>query len=83
MSQPPNMSRTGGTPLRVLLIEDSARDADLIVAHLVRGGYDVVWELVQTADAMQTALQRATWDVILSDFSMPRFSAPAALDLLQ
>ena len=82
MSQPPNPSRTGGTPLRVLIIEDSEADAQLNIVPLVRAGYDVEWEVVQTADAMQAALQRATWDVILSDFTMPRFSAPAALDLL-
>ena len=54
MSQPPNASRTGGTPLRVLVIEDSAKDAELIIADLVRGGYDVAWEVVQT-EAMQAA----------------------------
>jgi DNA-binding NtrC family response regulator len=65
-----------------LLIEDSELDAELNIANLERGGYDVEWEVVQTADAMQAALQRATWDVILSDFTMPAFSAPAALDLV-
>ena len=82
MSQRPNPRRTGGTPLRVLIIEDSEADAELNIASLVQGGYDVEWEVVQTADALQAALQRATWDVILSDFTMPGFSAPAALDLV-
>jgi DNA-binding NtrC family response regulator len=72
----------GGKPLRVLVIEDSGPDAELIIAELVRGRYDIMWERVQTADAMQAALQRATWDVILSDYNMPTFSAPAALEVL-
>jgi two-component system cell cycle sensor histidine kinase/response regulator CckA len=82
MSRTLDTRPTGGKPLRVLTIEDSAPDAELIIAELVRGGYDVVSERVQTADAMQAALQRATWDVILSDYNMPTFSAPAALDVL-
>ena len=82
MSQPPNPARTGGTPLRVLIIEDSEADAELNIVPLVRSGYDLEWEVVQTVDAMQAALQRATWDVILSDFTMPSFSAAAALDLM-
>jgi CheY-like chemotaxis protein len=71
MSQPLDSGRTGRTPLRVLMIEDSEADAELNIIPLVRGGYDLEWEVVQTADAMQAALQRATWDVILSDFTMP------------
>jgi len=83
MSELLSSGRTGRAPLRVLIIEDSEADAELNIIPLVRGGYDVEWEVVQTADAMQAALRRATWDVILSDFSMPTFSAPAALALLQ
>jgi DNA-binding NtrC family response regulator len=82
MSQPLNTGHTRRTALRVLVIEDSELDAEVNIAHLVRGGYEVEWEVVQTADAMQAALQRPPWDVILSDFTMPTFSAPAALDLL-
>ena len=52
-------------------------------AELERGGYDVIWERVQTADAMKAALQQSAWDLVLSDFAMPAFSGPAALDLLK
>jgi PAS domain S-box-containing protein len=83
MSRTLNARGSGGQPLRVLIVEDSKPDAELIIVELKRGGYDVVWERVQTAEAMTTALQRATWDVILSDYDLPGFSAPAALDLLK
>jgi two-component system cell cycle sensor histidine kinase/response regulator CckA len=70
-------------PLRALIVEDSASDAELLLADLSRADYDVTYERVDTADAMKAALERDTWDVVLSDFSMPRFSGMAALAVLQ
>ena len=70
-------------PLRVLLIEDSEDDAVLLLRELRYGGYETVFERVDTSVAMNAALERQTWDVVISDYSMPQFSAPAALTLLQ
>ncbi len=70
-------------PLRLLLVEDVERDARLVVLHLQRGGFDVSFERVDTAEAMAAALARQEWDLIISDYSMPAFSAPAALALLE
>jgi len=70
-------------PLRVLLVEDVEDDALLTMRELWRGGYDVTYERVDTAEAMQAALQREPWDVVLCDYTMPRFSGPAALELVQ
>jgi signal transduction histidine kinase len=70
-------------PLRVLIVDDSERDAELIVSEVTRGGYDVTSERVQTAETMNEALEHATWDLVLSDYSMPAFSGPAALAVLQ
>jgi signal transduction histidine kinase len=72
-----------GTPLAVLLVEDSVDDAELTLRALTRGGYDLRYERVETAEAMSRTLDRGAWDVIISDYSMPHFSGPAALDLLQ
>jgi signal transduction histidine kinase len=72
-----------GVPLHVLLVEDSPDDADLTVRALVGGGYEPSFERVETGEAMTAALERGAWDVVISDYSMPRFSAPAALALLQ
>jgi diguanylate cyclase (GGDEF)-like protein/PAS domain S-box-containing protein len=71
------------TPLRVLLIEDSERDAELLLLELERGGYDPTLERVETAEAMQTALDHGAWDVLISDYSMPSFTGLAALKLMQ
>jgi signal transduction histidine kinase len=72
-----------GKPLRVLFVEDSEADAELLLHELARGGYDVTARRVQTADTMRAALHADTWDVVLSDYSMPAFSAPDALAVLR
>jgi putative nucleotidyltransferase with HDIG domain len=72
-----------GTHLRILLIEDSEDDARLVLREIQRGGYDVEFERVETADAMRAALARRPWDLLLCDFSLPRFNAPNALELLK
>jgi len=68
-------------PLRVLIIEDSVDDTFFIVRELQRAGYNVDFERVETPAGMQSALQGRTWDLIISDFSMPRFGGAAALAL--
>lgn len=70
-------------PLRVLLIEDSEDDAILLLRELRRGGYQLTFERVDTPATMLSALGRKKWDLIVCDYSMPQFSAPAALKLLQ
>src|ERR687897_3786743 len=72
-----------GLPLRVLLVEDSEDDTLLLVRSLRRGGYDPIWERVETAAAMEAALLGRSWDLVISDHSMPAFSSLAALELLR
>jgi signal transduction histidine kinase len=71
------------TALRVLIVEDSPDDAALVLRELRRGGYEPVSERVETAGGMSTALERAEWDVILCDYTMPHFSALQALETLK
>jgi signal transduction histidine kinase len=66
-----------------LVVEDSEDDTRLMVRELERGGYNPVFERVETAEAMTAALAKQTWDVVLADYNMPHFSAPEALTLLQ
>jgi diguanylate cyclase (GGDEF)-like protein/PAS domain S-box-containing protein len=68
--------------LRVLIAEDTESDAALIVRELERGGYRLEYERVETAAALKSALSKP-WDILLSDFSMPSFTAPDALRILQ
>jgi two-component system cell cycle sensor histidine kinase/response regulator CckA len=69
--------------LRALIVEDVEDDANLVLLELKRGGYDVAFERVETAAAMRDALSRKSWDIVLSDYSMPTFNAPAALAVLR
>ena len=72
-----------GKPLHVLIVEDSDADAELLQAELERAGYDLSFGRVQTAAEMRAALEESSWDLVLSDYSMPTFSGPAALELLK
>ena len=69
--------------LRVILVEDSEDDAVLVIRELVRGGYEVTFTRVDTAEGLIAALEDTRWDVAIGDFSMPRFSGTAALALVR
>ena len=71
------------TPLRVLIIEDSEFDARILVNTLRQGGYQPSFQRVDTAEALRVALKAQPWDIILSDYNMPTFSAPEALSIAQ
>jgi PAS domain S-box-containing protein len=69
--------------LRVLIVEDSEDDTLLTLRELRRGGYDLDYVRVDTATAMQAKLEQQPWDIVIADYSLPTFSAPEALKLLQ
>ena len=71
------------TAINLLIVEDSADDAELMVRALRRAGVDPTYERVETPEAMEAALARGSWDLVISDYSMPHFSGLAALKLLQ
>jgi PAS domain S-box-containing protein len=70
-------------PLQLLLVEDSADDAELLLLELRRGGYEPVSERVESAEAMMEALDRQSWDIVISDHAMPGFNSRAALALVK
>lgn len=72
-----------GKPLSVLLVEDNEDDVALLLLALRRGGFDPYHTRVETEEAMASALANARWDLVISDHSMPNFSAPAALRVLR
>jgi DNA-binding response OmpR family regulator len=69
--------------LRLLLVEDSMDDALLLVRELELGGYDVSCERVDTFRDMGAALDREHWDIVIADYTMPKFSGTAALELVR
>ena len=66
-------------PLRVLLIEDSEFDAALILRLLTKGGYELQHRRIETAAELSQALEDE-WDLIIADYNLPQFGAPAALE---
>jgi two-component system, cell cycle sensor histidine kinase and response regulator CckA len=69
--------------LRVLVVEDSASDAKLLIHELRRAIESVEFERVEDADGMRAALQGQSWDAVTSDWSMPSFSGLSALALVK
>ena len=67
------------TPLRILFIQDSEDDVCLLIHQLRQGGFAPTFERVETADGLRSALHRGGWDVIIADYTMPRFSGLEAL----
>lgn len=73
-------------PLRLLLLEDDAADAELTLSELRRSGFEVAWERVFNESDYRAALQYAAAghapDLILADYNLPQFNALEALRLL-
>src|ERR1051325_6129655 len=69
-------------PLRVLLVEDSEDDAALLLRELRKGRYEPVHLRVETKEAMLAALADGEWDMVISDYAMPRFDGLRALQTL-
>jgi signal transduction histidine kinase len=75
----PSPSQPPRKPLRVLHVEDSEDDSMLVMRELRRGGFDPSCERVDTQATFRAALQGKDWDVIISDYSLPRYNGLTAL----
>ena len=70
------------TEIRLLQIEDSPDDAELMLRLLKKAGFLVYSERIETAAEMRELLARQPWDVIVADYRLPNFDAPSALSVL-
>jgi two-component system sensor histidine kinase/response regulator len=68
---------------KILIVDDSPDDAELLMRALKRVGHERQFERVETAEAMLAALRRNRWDIVISDYSMPHFNGIEALNLLK
>ncbi len=68
--------------LRVLIVDDSPLDTDLIVYEL-GSSFTLSFLRVDTAEQMLDALAASTWDIVISDYVMPTFSGLDAIALLR
>ena len=69
--------------LKVLLIEDSEDDAQLVILELRRGGFKPEYVRVETAAELREALGQQKWDVVLSDYNLPEFDVQSGLAIVQ
>jgi two-component sensor histidine kinase len=69
--------------LRILLLEDSALDAELVTEALIEAGLPVSIERVVSADEFTRAVRDESWDLILADYLLPAFNGLNALEIAQ
>jgi len=69
--------------LKVLLVEDSADDALLLMRQIRKGGFMASFLRVDEAESMKTALLKEQWDICITDHNMPSFDSTAALQLIK
>lgn len=77
------MTRASGQPYRMLLIEDSRDDAELIEIALREGGLAVECKRAWSAATVREALSGSAAHCVLSDFDLPGFSGTEALELVR
>lgn len=69
--------------IRLLLVDDSEDDRELILMNLRRGGYNPDAKIVDTRNEFEDALESGNWDLIICDYSMPKFDGLTALGILK
>ena len=70
------------TECSVLIVEDSFYSADLNIREIKKAGVSICrHQVVASGPLMQKALRDGKWDLIISDNSMPDFSALEALEI--
>jgi DNA-binding NarL/FixJ family response regulator len=78
-----NLPTPTSNTLRVLLLENSETDAELIAHELRRSNLRAVMERVDSEEAFTAALQSFAPDIVLSDHSLAKFDSRAALEILR
>ena len=68
---------------KVLIIEDNQSDIDLLQRELKKNGLRFTSEIVQTRESYENALDNFIPDIILSDYSLPRFDGITAFNIKQ
>jgi len=71
----------GNCIMQILIVEDSENDTLLLLEEFERRGYSPVYQRVETPADFLAALKNRSWDAVISDYVLPRFSGPEALKL--
>jgi two-component system sensor histidine kinase UhpB len=77
------MKKEPQAPLRFVLLEDDAHDAELVQLELARNDVDVEWQLVASECEFKAALHPEPPQLVLADYTLPGFDGLAALKIVQ
>jgi len=69
--------------LRVLLVEDDANDAELVIRALQDAGFETTHQVADTREAFTLQIHKAPYDVILADYSLPQWQGLESIDVLR
>ncbi|MCK5058456.1 MAG: PAS domain S-box protein [Candidatus Aminicenantes bacterium] len=69
--------------LKVLVVEDSEDDTLLVIRKIRQGGFDPKYKRVDNSRSLVRALKEKSWDIVISDYSMPEFNGIDALKLVR
>jgi PAS domain S-box-containing protein len=72
-----------GQTIDVLVIDDSVDDADLLIREIKLGGFEPRHDRVDTREGLSAALAKKQWNIIIGDYTMPRFSGNEALAMVR
>src|SRR5688572_25214176 len=71
------------SPIRILHLEDSRVDAELVRSILAADGLECEIQLAKNRDEFERALTRSNFDLIISDYSLPHYSGFSALEFVR
>jgi DNA-binding NtrC family response regulator len=77
------MTESPGKSFRILFVEDSELDYELIVLGLSNAGIAHDCSRVETEPELLNALQAERWDLVISDHQLPQLSAERALAVVK
>ncbi len=72
-----------GSPLNVLIVDDNPDDAILLAHALEEDGHCIAHARVETAQQLEDALAQGQWDIVIADYTLPRFNAMHALEIIR
>ena len=68
--------------LKILIVDDVPDDAELVAVQLKQQGLKFSWKHVDNAQKLKNALTDETWDIVITDYSMPGFDGIEAFRIV-
>ncbi|AXV37732.1 MAG: hypothetical protein CIT01_05735 [Methanobacterium sp. BRmetb2] len=69
------------SPIKILIVDDSKDDTELIVRKLRHNHHDLIYKRVETEKSMKSCLKHGSWDIVICDYVIPGFGGLQALKI--